>query len=157
MSHFFRPDYSEMVGECWLQSARVARKAGHHQTAYNALLNAGDSRLAELYVERAKWLWSKVMAKEHHHIYIFCCRLGTSYKVLTEMIPNLNSEPSFSVTFLHHLSTIIWKKLPSVLKSQIFSHSKTENAVLSVFVLSFIFFSKEMTNFYFDFTFYMFT
>ncbi|XP_003416220.1 serine/threonine-protein kinase ATR isoform X1 [Loxodonta africana] len=54
-----RPDYSEMVGECWLQSARVARKAGHHQTAYNALLNAGESRLAELYVERAKWLWSK--------------------------------------------------------------------------------------------------
>ncbi|EPY76760.1 hypothetical protein CB1_001390012 [Camelus ferus] len=55
----FRPDYNEMVGECWLQSARVARKAGHHQTAYNALLNAGESRLAELYVERAKWLWSK--------------------------------------------------------------------------------------------------
>ncbi|XP_068960779.1 serine/threonine-protein kinase ATR isoform X2 [Petaurus breviceps papuanus] len=54
-----RPDYSEMVGECWLQSARVARKAGHHQTAYNSLLNAGESRLAELYVERAKWLWSK--------------------------------------------------------------------------------------------------
>lgn len=52
-----------MVGECWLQSARVARKAGHHQTAYNALLNAGESRLAELYVERAKWLWSKVLAK----------------------------------------------------------------------------------------------
>ncbi|XP_067898685.1 serine/threonine-protein kinase ATR isoform X4 [Heterodontus francisci] len=52
-------DYSEMVGECWLQSARVARKAGHHQTAYNALLNAGESRLPELYIERAKWLWSK--------------------------------------------------------------------------------------------------
>lgn len=59
LSYFFRPDYNEMVGECWLQSARVARKAGHHQTAYNALLNAGDSRLAELCVERAKWLWSK--------------------------------------------------------------------------------------------------
>uniref|UniRef100_F7FJ30 Serine/threonine-protein kinase ATR n=1 Tax=Ornithorhynchus anatinus TaxID=9258 RepID=F7FJ30_ORNAN len=53
------PDYGELVGECWLQSARVARKAGHHQTAYNALLNAGESHLAELYVERAKWLWSK--------------------------------------------------------------------------------------------------
>ncbi|XP_078420317.1 serine/threonine-protein kinase ATR [Cetorhinus maximus] len=52
-------DYSELVGECWLQSARVARKAGHHQTAYNALLNAGESRLPELYIERAKWLWSK--------------------------------------------------------------------------------------------------
>lgn len=48
------------MGECWLQSARVARKAGHHQTAYNALLNAGESKLSELYVERAKWLWSKV-------------------------------------------------------------------------------------------------
>ncbi|XP_061492905.1 serine/threonine-protein kinase ATR isoform X2 [Rhineura floridana] len=54
-----RQDYSEQMGECWLQSARVARKAGHHQTAYNALLNAGESKLSELYVERAKWLWSK--------------------------------------------------------------------------------------------------
>lgn len=53
-------DYSELLGQCWLQSARVARKAGHHQTAYNALLNAGESALSELYVERAKWLWSKV-------------------------------------------------------------------------------------------------
>ncbi|XP_028587032.2 serine/threonine-protein kinase ATR isoform X1 [Podarcis muralis] len=54
-----RKGYSEQMGECWLQSARVARKAGHHQTAYNALLNAGESKLSELYVERAKWLWSK--------------------------------------------------------------------------------------------------
>uniref|UniRef100_A0A8D0H3M6 FAT domain-containing protein n=1 Tax=Sphenodon punctatus TaxID=8508 RepID=A0A8D0H3M6_SPHPU len=54
-----RENYSEQIGECWLQSARVARKAGHHQTAYNALLNAGESKLSELYVERAKWLWSK--------------------------------------------------------------------------------------------------
>ncbi|XP_073435201.1 serine/threonine-protein kinase ATR isoform X1 [Dendrobates tinctorius] len=54
-----RPCLTDMIGECWLQSARVARKAGHHQTAYNALLNAGETRLAELNVERAKWLWSK--------------------------------------------------------------------------------------------------
>ncbi|XP_013910306.1 PREDICTED: serine/threonine-protein kinase ATR [Thamnophis sirtalis] len=54
-----RQDANEQMGECWLQSARVARKAGHHQTAYNALLNAGESKLSELYVERAKWLWSK--------------------------------------------------------------------------------------------------
>uniref|UniRef100_A0A670Y2E2 Serine/threonine-protein kinase ATR n=1 Tax=Pseudonaja textilis TaxID=8673 RepID=A0A670Y2E2_PSETE len=52
-----RENSNELMGECWLQSARVARKAGHHQTAYNALLNAGESKL--LYVERAKWLWSK--------------------------------------------------------------------------------------------------
>ncbi|CAH2247104.1 serine threonine- kinase atr isoform X1 [Pelobates cultripes] len=54
-----RPNQADMVGECWLQSARVARKAGHHQAAYNALLNAGETRLPELNVERAKWLWSK--------------------------------------------------------------------------------------------------
>ncbi|CAI9569410.1 unnamed protein product, partial [Staurois parvus] len=54
-----RPNYTDMVGECWLQSARVARKAGHHQAAYNALLNAGETRLPELTVERAKWHWSK--------------------------------------------------------------------------------------------------
>uniref|UniRef100_A0AAR2K244 Serine/threonine-protein kinase ATR n=1 Tax=Pygocentrus nattereri TaxID=42514 RepID=A0AAR2K244_PYGNA len=49
----------EQVGECWLQSARVARRAGHHQTAFNALLNAQNSHISELFVEKAKWLWSK--------------------------------------------------------------------------------------------------
>uniref|UniRef100_A0A8D0AST5 Serine/threonine-protein kinase ATR n=1 Tax=Sander lucioperca TaxID=283035 RepID=A0A8D0AST5_SANLU len=54
-----QPMSTEMVGECWLQSARVARKAGHHQTAFNALLNAENTHLAELVTEKAKWLWSK--------------------------------------------------------------------------------------------------
>nr|XP_061780459.1 serine/threonine-protein kinase ATR-like [Nerophis lumbriciformis] len=54
-----QPTSQELVGECWLQSARVARKAGHHQTAFNALLNAESSHLAELVTEKAKWLWSK--------------------------------------------------------------------------------------------------
>ncbi|XP_045063840.1 serine/threonine-protein kinase ATR isoform X2 [Coregonus clupeaformis] len=48
-----------LVGECWLQSARVARKAGHHQTAFNALLNGQNTHTAELLTEKAKWLWSK--------------------------------------------------------------------------------------------------
>lgn len=55
-----RPSRIELVGECWLQSARVARKAGHHQTAFNALLNAENTHLAELLIERAKWLGAKV-------------------------------------------------------------------------------------------------
>ncbi|XP_054652391.1 serine/threonine-protein kinase ATR isoform X2 [Dunckerocampus dactyliophorus] len=54
-----KPTSQELVGECWLQSARVARKAGHHQTAFNALLNAENTHLAELVTEKAKWLWSK--------------------------------------------------------------------------------------------------
>ncbi|XP_019728158.1 serine/threonine-protein kinase ATR isoform X2 [Hippocampus comes] len=54
-----KPSSQKLVGECWLQSARVARKAGHHQTAFNALLNAENTHLAELLTEKAKWLWSK--------------------------------------------------------------------------------------------------
>uniref|UniRef100_M4A4B4 Serine/threonine-protein kinase ATR n=1 Tax=Xiphophorus maculatus TaxID=8083 RepID=M4A4B4_XIPMA len=54
-----QPVCQELVGECWLQSARVARKAGHHQTAFNALLNADNTNLAELVTEKAKWLWTK--------------------------------------------------------------------------------------------------
>ncbi|XP_072313429.1 serine/threonine-protein kinase ATR [Eucyclogobius newberryi] len=49
----------ELIGECWLQSARVARKGGQHQTAFNALLNAENTHLAELVTEKAKWLGSK--------------------------------------------------------------------------------------------------
>lgn len=62
-----RPSGTELVGECWLQSARVARKAGHHQTAFNALLNAENTHLAELVIERAKWLWSKVKQNNTEH------------------------------------------------------------------------------------------
>ncbi|XP_076013772.1 serine/threonine-protein kinase ATR [Genypterus blacodes] len=53
------PACQQLVGECWLQSTRVARKAGHHQTAFNALLNADNTHLAELVTEKAKWLGSK--------------------------------------------------------------------------------------------------
>ena len=60
-----RPMCEEMVGECWLQSARVARKAGHHQTAFNALLNGEKTHQAELLTEKAKWLWCKVHQHTH--------------------------------------------------------------------------------------------
>ncbi|KAM6960680.1 serine/threonine-protein kinase ATR [Aplochiton taeniatus] len=53
------PVCEDLIGDCWLQSARVARKAGHHQTAFNALLNGQNTHLAELFTEKAKWLWSK--------------------------------------------------------------------------------------------------
>lgn len=47
----------------------MARKAGHHQTAFNALLNAENTHLAELVIERAKWLWAKVQ-KTSRLVYI---------------------------------------------------------------------------------------
>ncbi|KAJ3613478.1 hypothetical protein NHX12_019727 [Muraenolepis orangiensis] len=43
------PMCEEMVGECWLQSARVARKAGHHQTAFNALLNGEKTHQGDVH------------------------------------------------------------------------------------------------------------
>ena len=75
----------ELVGECWLQSARVARKAGHHQTAFNALLNAENTHLAELVIERAKWLWAKVQqtskfslshSEDQSRLHRICCLLS---------------------------------------------------------------------------------
>ncbi|XP_077477545.1 serine/threonine-protein kinase ATR [Stigmatopora argus] len=54
-----KPTNQKLVDECWLQSARVARKAGHHQTVFNALLNVENTHPVELLTEKAKWLWSK--------------------------------------------------------------------------------------------------
>ncbi|XP_013417435.1 serine/threonine-protein kinase ATR-like isoform X2 [Lingula anatina] len=47
------------IGRLWLRSAKVARKAGHLQTAYGTLLNASAFNLPEFCVEKAKWLWHK--------------------------------------------------------------------------------------------------
>ncbi|XP_077988664.1 serine/threonine-protein kinase ATR-like [Glandiceps talaboti] len=52
-------DQNKDIGQCWLQSARVARKAGHIQTAYSSLLNASAYSMPEYCLEKAKWLWSK--------------------------------------------------------------------------------------------------
>ncbi|XP_033108232.1 serine/threonine-protein kinase ATR-like isoform X2 [Anneissia japonica] len=53
------PSKNKVVGHCWLQSAKVARKAGHLQTAFNSLLNVNLFSIPELCIEKAKWLWSK--------------------------------------------------------------------------------------------------
>ncbi|XP_064619014.1 serine/threonine-protein kinase ATR-like [Lineus longissimus] len=54
-------DYSldKEIGRCFLQSARVARKAGHNQTAYSSLLKASEFNLPEFVAEKAKWLWQR--------------------------------------------------------------------------------------------------
>jgi len=47
------------VGQCWLQSARVARECGLLQTAQSSLLSAADFRLPEFHLEKAHWLWDR--------------------------------------------------------------------------------------------------
>jgi len=47
------------VGQCWLQSARVARECGLLQTAQSSLLSAADFQLPEFHLEKAQWLWDR--------------------------------------------------------------------------------------------------
>ena len=47
------------VGQCWLQSARVARECGLLQTAQSSLLSAADFNLPEFHLEKAQWLWDR--------------------------------------------------------------------------------------------------
>lgn len=47
-------NFSAKKGDYWLQTARMARKAGANQTAYRALLHADKYSPALLHVERAK-------------------------------------------------------------------------------------------------------
>ena len=46
------------VGTCWLQYARMCRKAGHHQTANRAILEARHHQAANVHLETAKLLWA---------------------------------------------------------------------------------------------------
>ncbi|ORX89906.1 hypothetical protein K493DRAFT_288711 [Basidiobolus meristosporus CBS 931.73] len=50
---------NQECGNIWLQSAKVARKAGYNQTAYNALLHADQYQVPFSHIEKAKWLWDK--------------------------------------------------------------------------------------------------
>ncbi|XP_076813089.1 serine/threonine-protein kinase ATR-like isoform X2 [Clavelina lepadiformis] len=57
-------EYGRHVGKLWLQSSKLARKCGHVQTAYGALLSAQPYSLPGYCIEHAKWLWKK---GESHH------------------------------------------------------------------------------------------
>ncbi|XP_064607735.1 serine/threonine-protein kinase ATR-like [Liolophura sinensis] len=47
------------TGRIWLRIAKVARKAGHLQTSYSAMLQASNCNLTLLCQEKAKLLWTK--------------------------------------------------------------------------------------------------
>ncbi|TXT12902.1 hypothetical protein VHUM_01303 [Vanrija humicola] len=48
------PQLKPEVGQAWIQSARIARKAGYAQTAYSAALQAHDSDAPFAFIQQAK-------------------------------------------------------------------------------------------------------
>ncbi|KAM0756274.1 hypothetical protein T439DRAFT_320977 [Meredithblackwellia eburnea MCA 4105] len=48
----------EQIGRLWLETSKIARKAGHSQTAYSAILQARDLRTDFTYLQSAKLLKS---------------------------------------------------------------------------------------------------
>ena len=44
----------DVIGKLWLNSAKIARKAGHSQTAYSAILQAQRSKAPFYFVESTK-------------------------------------------------------------------------------------------------------
>ena len=50
---------STELGDCWLSSAKVARKAGQLNKAYNLLLEAEKCNNPEVFLERAKLAWRR--------------------------------------------------------------------------------------------------
>merc|ERR1719219_1856026 len=47
------------LSQCWLMSAKVARKAGQLNKAYNLLLEAQKFSHKEVFIERAKLSWAR--------------------------------------------------------------------------------------------------
>lgn len=48
------PELKREVGSTWLASAKIARKAGHWQTAYSAMLQARQNDASFYFIESAK-------------------------------------------------------------------------------------------------------
>jgi len=50
------PELRGQIGQAWIQSSRIARKAGYEQTAYTAALQARESEAPFAFVQQAKLL-----------------------------------------------------------------------------------------------------
>ncbi len=48
------PEAREITGKLWLNSAKIARKAGHSQTAYSAILQAQRSNAPFSFIQSTK-------------------------------------------------------------------------------------------------------
>ncbi|XP_077246738.1 ataxia telangiectasia-mutated and RAD3-like protein isoform X3 [Tasmannia lanceolata] len=55
---FSASNLGAQVGNCWLQYAKLCRSAGHYETASRAILEAQASGAPNVYMEKAKLMWS---------------------------------------------------------------------------------------------------
>lgn len=51
-----RSDFRDMVAQSWITSSKIARRAGHNQTAYSAALQASQWKASLAFVQQAKLL-----------------------------------------------------------------------------------------------------
>ena len=58
-SQSLKPLLKSQLGECWLTSAKVARKARQLNKAYNLLLEAEKFNHKEVFIEKAKLCWAR--------------------------------------------------------------------------------------------------
>ncbi|XP_054723842.1 LOW QUALITY PROTEIN: serine/threonine-protein kinase ATR-like, partial [Uloborus diversus] len=72
--------FDQEISNCWLKSAKIARKSGCHQRAYSCLLEAGVIKSADLFIEKTKWLWDKGEKEQA----IYCLQKG-----ITEHFPSV--------------------------------------------------------------------
>ena len=69
------------LSECWLMSAKVARKAGQLNKAYNLLLEAQKFSNKEVFIETAKLSWARMCKTE---------AIATLEKGITDQFPSLS-------------------------------------------------------------------
>ncbi|XP_071964795.1 serine/threonine-protein kinase ATR-like isoform X2 [Antedon mediterranea] len=91
------PSKNKVVGHCWLQSAKVARKAGNLQTAFNSLRNINLFSIPELCIEKAKCLWSK----GNFHEAQICLQDGVSEHFSNSRYDSLPREEAASKRLAH--------------------------------------------------------
>ncbi|KAI9331418.1 hypothetical protein DFJ73DRAFT_857163 [Zopfochytrium polystomum] len=76
------PRANAEVGKLWLQSSKLMRRAGYHQSAYGAILQAAKVTAPGAIIEKAKWLLD---TKQPH-------RAITELKNFTESTSNVSNE-----------------------------------------------------------------
>ena len=72
---------NDQLGECWLISSKVARKAGQFSKAYNLLLEAEKFCHKETFIERAKLCWVRENKTE---------AIDVLQKGISEQFPNIS-------------------------------------------------------------------
>ncbi|KAJ3016848.1 serine/threonine-protein kinase M1, partial [Thoreauomyces humboldtii] len=93
-----RPALRARRGMLWLQTAKASRKAGQLQAAYNGILQATRLGIADVHLERAKWLWSQ----QQKHKAMF--ELKSALQTISREVTRQDTNSKINKTSLTHPS-----------------------------------------------------